>query len=147
MPDFDWKQIHDPVHGTVGLSKLEVDIISSRCFQRLHHIKQLGLAYLVYPTLNYSRFSHSLGACHIVGRMLRSIERNSGREFSPAEWQLYRVAALLHDIGHYPFSHAMEKAVADFYKGKEFLEPANENADGQADSPLAKRPRPMIMKP
>lgn len=108
---FDRKHIHDAVHGTIGLSKIEVDIISSAPFQRLHNIKQLGLAYLVYPTLNYTRFSHSLGACHVMGRLLEAIERNAEYVLSPSDKQLYRLAALLHDIGHYPFSHTMERGI------------------------------------
>jgi HD superfamily phosphohydrolase len=112
---FHQKQINDPVHGLIGLSKLEADIISSRSFQRLHNVKQLGLASLIFPSANYSRFSHSVGACHIAGRLMESIARNSGSKIDDQEVQAVRLAGLLHDIGHYPFSHTTEHAVRDFY--------------------------------
>lgn len=121
MPTFHFKRLNDPVHGTFGLSKLETDIISTRIFQRLHNVKQLGLAHLVFPGANYSRFAHSLGACHIAGRMLRAIGQNCKKTWKEEEIQLYRLAALLHDIGHYPFSHAMEHSIDNYYKGKIFL--------------------------
>lgn len=117
------KRITDPVHGTIGLTQLEVDVISSPTFQRLHNVKQLGLASLIYPGANYSRFAHSLGACHVMAELLRAIEMNSGAPVDEETKRQYRLAALLHDIGHYPFSHIAETAVEDFYKGSAFLSP------------------------
>lgn len=116
MP-FRHKQVNDPVHGSIHLSKIETDIISSKVFQRLHNIKQLGLGVLVYPGANYSRFSHSLGACHLAGEMYDSIWRNSDRVCSDEEKQLYRLCGLMHDIGHYPFSHTFEHAGKHTYAG------------------------------
>jgi hypothetical protein len=118
MAAYDAKRIADPVHGTIGLSELEAKVITTQVFQRLRNIKQLGLAHYVYPGADYSRLSHSLGACHITGRILEALSRNSGTRFNPTdeEMRLYRVAALLHDIGHYPFSHAMEQALKNYYK-------------------------------
>ena len=115
MPKFHYKRISDPVHGTFGISELESRIISSKVFQRLHNIKQLGLAHLVFPGANYSRFSHSLGACHIAGRMIRAINLTPYGSFNEKEIQRYRLAGLLHDLGHYPFSHLTEKIVKDYY--------------------------------
>ncbi|MDL1867758.1 HD domain-containing protein [Betaproteobacteria bacterium PRO4] len=89
---------------------------------RLHNVKQLGLAHLVYPDLNYSRFAHSLGACHVVSRMIRAINLNCPHKQLPEnDHQLYRLAALLHDLGHYPFSHAMEHVVEEYYKRTSYL--------------------------
>lgn len=77
MDEFHFKRLTDPIHGTFGISQLESEIISSPVFQRLHNVRQLGLAHLVFPGAGYSRFSHSLGACHIAGRMVRAINQNS----------------------------------------------------------------------
>jgi HD superfamily phosphohydrolase len=122
MPDkFHYARITDAVHGTFGISELESDIISTPVFQRLHNIRQLGLANLVYTGAENSRFSHSLGACHIASRMLRGINQNSAKQFDDDEIQMYRLAGLLHDLGHYPFSHAMEYAALDYYKPQAFL--------------------------
>ena len=121
------------MHGTFGLSQLESDIISTGAFQRLHNVKQLGLAHLVYPGADYSRFSHSLGACHLAGRMVRAIQQNcQHQEISDDDIQLYRLAGLLHDLGHYPFSHATEQIIADHYKASAFLEGGNPPNDDQA---------------
>jgi HD superfamily phosphohydrolase len=110
---FNFRRITDPVHGTVGISELEYQIINrSRAFKRLRNIKQLGLAHYVFPAADYSRFSHSVGVCHLVGRMLGSLRR-SGHTISDQEIQTYRLAGLFHDLGHYPFSHTMEDAVRD----------------------------------
>lgn len=109
------KRINDPIHGTIGLTGVEMDVISSPTFQRLHNVKQLGLGALVYPSANYSRFSHSVGACHVIGQMLGAIEKNAKHPLSDAECQRYRLAALLHDVGHFPFSHTFEHAIRDFY--------------------------------
>lgn len=119
MDGFNDKRLADPVHGTIGLSRLEVDIIDTQVFQRLRNIKQLGLTDYVYPSANYSRFSHSIGACHIAGKVIESlINRNflNKKDFSYKNIQRYRLAALLHDIGHYPFSHPMELAIKEFYQ-------------------------------
>jgi len=113
--NFHFKQVNDPVHGSIFLSNLESDIISSKVFQRLHNIKQLGLGVSVYPGANYSRFSHSLGACHLAGKMYDAIWKNSERECSDDEKQLYRLGGLLHDVGHYPFSHTFEHAAKEYY--------------------------------
>lgn len=115
-----YKRIADPVHGTVSLTELESKIIQTRAFQRLRNVKQLGLAYLVYPGADYSRFSHSIGACHIAGQILDVLERKNELTFWSTldrirNIQLLRVAALLHDVGHYPFSHTMEHAIKDYY--------------------------------
>ena len=119
MADYIYKRITDPVHGTIGLSKVEAEIISTPVFQRLRNIKQLGLANLVFPGADYSRFSHSIGVCHVTGRILENLERNKC-EIGKKEIQQYRLAGLLHDIGHYPFSHAMEHAISNFF-AKDFL--------------------------
>lgn len=117
MATYDAKRIADPVHGTIGLNELEAKVITTQVFHRLRNVKQLGLAHYVYPGADYSRLSHSLGACHITGRILEALNRNSGEGFNitEPEIRLYRVAALLHDVGHYPFSHAMEQALNTYY--------------------------------
>jgi hypothetical protein len=118
MALFNFKRIADPVYGTIGLSELEVKVINSRVFLRLRNIKQLGLAHYVFPGADYSRFAHSLGCCHVAGRILDSIRRTDpDADISDSDIQRYRLAGLLHDIGHYPFSHAMEDAIKDFYSG------------------------------
>lgn len=77
MQEFNAKRIADPVHGTIGLSALEARVISTRAFQRLRNVKQLGLAYYVFPGADYSRFSHSIGVCHITGRILSALRETS----------------------------------------------------------------------
>lgn len=116
MDDRYSKQIADPIHGTIGLTELEVQIVDTHAFQRLSHVKQLGVVDLVFPGANYSRFSHSLGVCHVAGQILKSIAATPGFDgFSDHEWQRYRLAALLHDVGHYPFSHTMENVLDEVY--------------------------------
>ena len=112
--EFRHKVITDPVHGDIGLSRLEVDLINTQSFQRLRRLKQLGLATLVYPSASHSRFSHSLGVFHIMSRAIDLMVRRD--KFSDAERRLLRIAALLHDIGHYPYSHLVEKLDRDPYR-------------------------------
>ena len=114
-------RIHDPVHKTISLSDVEEDIIASRTFQRLRNVKQLGLADFVFPGAGYSRLSHCVGVCHVTGRILSALADNAGLKLEVAKIQAYRLAALLHDIGHYPFSHAMEEAIQD-HAAKPLLE-------------------------
>jgi len=117
--DFQFKRIADPVHGTIGLSELEVRLIHCGAYQRLRNIKQLGLAHLVFPAADYSRFAHSIGVCHVTGRLLSALQRHNlfKADEVDRETQRYRLAALCHDLGHYPFSHAMEVAVKNHYSG------------------------------
>jgi len=131
---YDHKSITDPVYGYVGLSELEADIVSTSTFQRLHNVRQLGLAHLVFPSAGYSRFSHSVGACHTAGRILDGIANNAqASAVKGKKRQLYRLAALLHDIGHYPFSHATEESVLDYYVGESVLDISgeSESSDGK----------------
>jgi len=122
------KRVSDPVHGSIGLTDLETRVIETRAFQRLRYVKHLGLVYLVFPGADFSRFSHSLGTCHVMGRLLDALFR-SGLSLKCWDRQRFRLAALLHDIGHYPFSHAMEDAVSNHYTGRYVV------ADGE-DRPL-----------
>jgi len=107
--DFRHKIIIDPVHGDIGLSKLEAELIDTPTFQRLRGIKQLGFAYTVYPNARHSRFEHSLGVMHIMTRILESFRSKKKDAVSDKDFRKLRIAALLHDIGHYPYSHLMEK--------------------------------------
>lgn len=102
--------IRDPVHGSIQLTEIERQVIDTPPFQRLRRIKQLGLACLAFPSADYPRFEHSLGVLEVAGRILARIHR-SFRNISDHEMQEFRLAALLHDIGHYPFSHAMDDAI------------------------------------
>jgi HD superfamily phosphohydrolase len=105
------KIINDPVYGFITLhSELIFDILSHRHFQRLRHIKQLGLTDYVYPAALHTRFQHALGAMHLMGKALETL-RFKGIEISPDEFEASQLAILLHDIGHGPFSHALEDAL------------------------------------
>lgn len=106
------KQVADPLYGTIGLTQLEVEVIGTPVFQRLTNVNQLGIVHLVFPGAQYTRFAHSIGVCHVAGKILDSIAA-SGYDLSDDEWQRYRLAALLHDVGHYPFSHTFEHALQE----------------------------------
>src|SRR5581483_10129364 len=80
------------------------------------------LAYMVFPSADYSRFSHSLGACHVTQRTIAAL-RKTGARISDEDVRLYRLAGLLHDVGHYPFSHAMEDAIKDHFAKQLFAAP------------------------
>jgi len=108
------KRIADPIHGAIALTKLELSIASCTAFQRLRNIKQLGLGFLVYPASDYSRFEHSIGVCHVTGLILSAL-KDIDKKISDEEIQLYRLAGLFHDIGHYPFSHAIEFGLEEYY--------------------------------
>jgi len=105
------KIINDPVFGFINIrSELIFDLIEHPYFQRLRRIKQLGLSYLVYPGANHTRFEHALGAVHLM-RSAIGILRLKGQEISDEEADAVTIAVLLHDIGHGPFSHALENTV------------------------------------
>lgn len=116
--EYSAKQVACPVHGTIGLSQLELDLLETKAFQRLRNVKQLGLAHYVFPGADFSRLSHSLGVCHITGLFLRHLV-DIGTEIDNDEMRHFRVAALIHDLGHYPFSHPMESALEALYPGPE----------------------------
>ena len=100
------KKIYDNVHGYVDITKNEKLLIDTPIFQRLRRIAQLGLAQYVYPGATHSRFSHCLGAMHAMNRIATSLIDQEILNFDDLE--MLRLAALLHDIGHYPFSHVLE---------------------------------------
>ena len=100
------KLIRDAVHGDIEMSSLEVELMDTPEFQRLRGIKQLGTAYLVFPSAVHTRFEHSLGTSWMAHRILESVGRT--RSISEDDVRLIRVAALLHDITHIPFGHTLE---------------------------------------
>ncbi|HID61013.1 MAG TPA: HD domain-containing protein [Hadesarchaea archaeon] len=101
------KYIRDPVHGYAGMTDIEKHVIDTWPVQRLRGIKQLSIAYLVYPGADHTRFSHGVGTMQVAGHMADALRRSV--DISDDEWRLIRLAGLLHDIGHGPFSHSYEE--------------------------------------
>ena len=102
------KIINDPVHGFITINDpLIYEIISHPWFQRLRRISQMAMSYLVYPGAVHSRLHHALGAYHLMHNALYELKQK-GVEFTEEEEQAAKIAILLHDIGHGPFSHALE---------------------------------------
>ena len=99
-------EVRDPIHGLIALSQKEMDLINTRAFQRLRRIRQLAMAFLVYPGTLHTRFDHSIGVMHIAGRICDRLRPL--RKINAVECEQIRLAALLHDIGHGPFSHVSE---------------------------------------
>jgi uncharacterized protein len=107
------KIINDPVYGFISIpGDFLFDIIEHPWFQRLRNIKQLGLTSFVYPGANHSRFQHGLGALHLM-EMAISTLRGKGVQISTEEEEATYLAILLHDIGHGPFSHALESSIIE----------------------------------
>lgn len=106
--------ITDGVHGPILLTTLEKQLIDHPCFQRLRNVRQLGLASLVYPSADYSRFSHSLGAMDAMGKLVGALHTRYDEIITPTVVKVFRVAALLHDVGHYPLSHLYEQAICAY---------------------------------
>ena len=106
----EFEVVRDPLWSTVRLDPTALRVIDTPQFQRLRYIRQLGLAYLVYPGATHTRFDHALGVYHLARWALGLLqERGELDDVDPAECRLVPYAALLHDIGHYPFSHALEE--------------------------------------
>jgi HD superfamily phosphohydrolase len=105
-------EIRDPIHGYIFANELEKEIIDTRVFQRLRRINQLGMAYLTYPGAEHKRFIHCIGAMHLAGEVAQHL-LNLG-EISKEDGQYIRLAALLHDLGHGPFSHTFEDVMVKY---------------------------------
>ncbi|MBK8609855.1 MAG: HD domain-containing protein [Chitinophagaceae bacterium] len=107
------KIINDPVYGFITIDdELISHVIAHPYFQRLRRINQMAMANLVYPGAVHSRLHHALGAYHLMGIAINEL-KNKGVEINPAEEQAAKIAILLHDIGHGPFSHALEQVLVD----------------------------------
>ncbi|HZT35578.1 MAG TPA: HD domain-containing protein, partial [Nitrososphaera sp.] len=103
-------EIADPIHRYIKFSQAELDVIDFRIFQRLRRIRQLAGAHLVYPGAQHSRFEHSLGAMHLAGMAGETLLGKGYIDDAEVVEEL-RLAALLHDIGHGPFSHLFEEVL------------------------------------
>ncbi|RYE55234.1 MAG: HD domain-containing protein [Sphingobacteriales bacterium] len=128
------KIINDPVYGFITIpSPLIYDLITHPYFQRLRHIKQLGMAHLVYPGALHTRFHHALGAMHLMGLAI-DVLRSKGHAISNEEATAATIAILLHDIGHGPFSHALEHTIVNGVKHEAIstlmMHKLNEEFDG-----------------
>lgn len=101
------REIRDPVHGFIQVTGTESDIVDTSVFQRLRRVRQLAMAYLVYPGAVHSRFEHTLGVRHVAGQMCRRLQVDAEHT------DTINKAALLHDVGHGPFSHVSELVLED----------------------------------
>ena len=109
--------IRDPLWNNITLDDLAIRLVDTRAFQRLRYVRQLGLAYLVYPGATHTRFEHALGTWHLAGRTIGLLQaRGDLRAEHEREARVVAAAALLHDIGHYPFSHALEEIGAPHHE-------------------------------
>ena len=112
------KIIRDPVHNIVPFTDSKCDrlllkLINTKEFQRLRRIKQLGLSQLVFPGADHTRFAHSIGVMQIARAFLKRVNCVSDSEIGEEQQIVVLIAALLHDLGHGPFSHAFEKVTGD----------------------------------
>ena len=134
------KVFNDPIYGSVAIpSPLILQVISHPFFQRLRRISQMGLSYLVYPGAHHTRFQHALGAMNLMQKAIDTLTLK-GVSISPEERQGLLLAILLHDIGHGPFSHALEeKLISKHHETLSlgFMELLNEEFDGQLDKAIA----------
>jgi len=101
--------VRDPLWNNIRLEPEALAVVDTPAVQRLRYVRQLGHAFLVYPGATHTRFEHMLGAYHLARRALAQLEE-TGHHVDRAAAQHITLAALLHDIGHYPFSHALEEA-------------------------------------
>lgn len=140
------KRVSDPVYGSCLLSSLELKVIDTPVFQRLRNIKHLGMAHFVYPSASFSRFSHSIGVLGLAGRMLEVLRAKRCLNEMDQEPQYiikkYRLAALLHDVGHYPFSHCMEEAARDYFNAKKITPEGEQDHEPDLDPAIQKQALP-----
>lgn len=119
-----FKTFHDPLHGSIVIDDIFLDVVDRHEMQRLRHVKQLGTANLVFPGANHTRFEHSLGAYHLSGRMASSLG------LSKEESDAVRAAGMLHDVCHMPFSHTMSE-IAEIRFGLDHMEAARKLIKGE----------------
>ena len=131
------KTINDPVWGFIDLDKgLLSDLIEHPYFQRLRRIRQLGLTSLIYPGANHTRFEHSVGSMYLV-RTALEVLREKGVEITDEEAEGVSAAVLLHDLGHGPYSHALEECIVRGISHEElsvlFMHALNDELGGRLD--------------
>ena len=130
------KIFNDPVYGFISFpTELIYDLIDHRYFQRLRRITQLGLTHYVYPGALHTRFHHAIGALHLMTEAVQSL-RVKGVEISDHEYEAVCIAILLHDIGHGPYSHALEHSFIDIHHEELsilFMKKLNDEFDGKLD--------------
>ena len=131
------KIFNDPIYGFISIpNALIYDLIQHPYFQRLRRISQMGLSYLVYPGANHTRFHHALGCMHLMQKAV-DVLRFKEVFISPEEENALYIAILLHDIGHGPFSHAMEKSIVEEVHHEEisllFMNQLNVEFNGKLD--------------
>ncbi|WP_421802793.1 HD domain-containing protein [Flagellimonas sp.] len=132
---------NDPIYGFIGTpNELIFSLISHPYFQRLRRISQMGLSYLVYPGAHHTRFHHALGSMHLMTKAIQVLKLKNV-EITPEEERGLLCAILLHDIGHGPFSHALEGFVAKEISHEQislnFMMELNKEFDGQLDIAIA----------
>ncbi|MDM1508803.1 HD domain-containing protein [Myroides odoratimimus] len=131
------KILNDPIYGFISIpNSLVYDLIEHPYFQRLRRISQMGVSYLVYPGAHHTRFHHALGCMHLMQKAVQVL-RFKNVEISEEEENALYVAILLHDIGHGPFSHAMEESIVEGVHHEEisilFMNRLNKEFEGKLD--------------
>ena len=134
------KIFNDPIYGFITINHdIIFDLIEHPYFQRLRRIKQLGLTHLVYPGGLHTRFHHALGTMHLMGKAIEVI-RSKGHTITNKEAEGVSIAILLHDIGHGPFSHALEHSIVNGISHEEistlFMDELNKKFKGKLDLAL-----------
>jgi HD superfamily phosphohydrolase len=132
------KELRDAVHGDISVDSYELNVINTPQFQRMRGIRQLGLAHLVFPGAQHSRFEHSIGVAHMASQIVRAI-RDNGGEISDDELRLARIVGLIHDIGHVPFGHTLEDERPIFQKDQ------HHDGSGQLELFLRKDPLQKVL--
>ena len=148
------KIFNDPIYGFISIpSTLIFDLIQHPYFQRLRRISQMGLSYLVYPGAHHTRFHHALGCMHIMQKAIETL-RSKEVKISDQEAEGLLIAILLHDIGHGPFSHAMEHSIVENIQHEtisvRFMEKLNREFHGKLDLAIeiftGKYPRKFLLQ-
>lgn len=155
-----YKKFRDPIHDFITVDEHELEIINTPMFQRMHNIKQLSLGYYVYHGTDHSRFGHMIGAMHLAGKAFDSMKINSEKfgtfDADDKDRATIRMAALLHDVGHAPFSHSLEhllgashekysQALIDYYF-KDYITAAGVDVDDVKDLIVGAYHKPYLSK-